>query len=125
MVTAVLALPATANASIIYTLTLTDSANPTYSGTGSITLNTAPFSSGLTSYAAGQYSGLSFTIAGQTFTAPPGTVSAVQFLNGSFYDITFAETIGASPSRYALQTTGGYAFYYNDLQSVAYGTITS
>ena len=122
---AAMVLPAAAHASVVYNLTLTDAASPTYSGTGSITLATAPVANGLSSYASGQYSNLSFTVDGQMFAAPPGTVSAVQFLNGSFYDITFSEQTGTSPNRYALQTTANYAFYYDNLQSSASGTISA
>ena len=125
LILAALVAPAVAHASVVYDLTLTAIANSAYSGTGTITLNNAPAASGLTNYAAGQYSGLSFTIAGQTFAAPPGAVSAVQFLDGSVYDITFAQQIGTSPTRFALATTANYAFYYDNLQSAAYGMISS
>jgi hypothetical protein len=125
LLAAVLAAPGAAHASVTYDLTLTDSSNPAYSGTGTITLATAPNPSGLSMYGTGQYSNLSFTVDNQTFTAPPGTVSAVEFLSGSFYDITFSETIGTTPNRFTLDTTGGYAFYYNNLQSEASGSITA
>jgi len=118
-------LPGVAAAAVVFDLTLTDASNPAYSGTGLLTLDAAPALSGVTNYTAAQVSGLSFNIAGQTFTASPGSVSAVQFLNGTLTDITFAQEIGASPNRYALQTTSGYAFYYNNEQSAAYGTITA
>jgi len=122
---AAFALPGAVNASVIYNLTLTDSSNPAFNGMGSITLNTAPTASGQTDYAQGDFSDLTFTIGGQTFTPALNSVSAVRFLDGAFNDITFSQTIGTSPDRYALMMSGVYAFYYNDLQSVAYGTITS
>jgi len=122
---AAFALPGAVNATVIYNLTLTSLGDPTYSGFGSITLDAAPSASGQTDYALGQFSDLSFTIAGQTFTPSLASVSAVRFLDGSFNDITFSQTIGTSPDRYSLMMSGVYAFYYNDLQSVANGTISS
>jgi hypothetical protein len=118
-------LPSFASAAVVFDLTLTDASNPAYSGVGQLSLASAPTASGVTNYTAAQVSGLTFTVAGQTFTASPGSVSAVQFLNGALNDITFAQEIGASPNRYALHTTSGYAFYYNNEQSAAYGTITA
>jgi len=122
---AAFALPGAASASVIYNLTLTDLENPAYSGFGSITLDAAPSASGQTDYTLGQFSDLSFTIAGQTFTPALNSVSAVRFMDGAFNDITFAQTIGTTPNRYSLMMSGVYAFYYNNLQSVARGTISS
>ena len=118
-------LPGVAAASVTFDLTLTDASAPAYSGTGLLTLDSAPAISGVTNYTAAQVSGLTFTIAGQTFTAPPGTLSAVQFIDGTMTDITFSQQIGSSPDRYELDTTSGYAFYYNNESSAAYGTITA
>ena len=65
---------------------------------------------------------MTFTIDGQTFS---GFATAVQFLDGNFRNATFAESIGSSPFRFALGTTGGFIFdYANDLQDAS-GTITS
>lgn len=122
---AAIALPGVAAAAVTYDLTLTDASNPAYSGTGVLTVDSTPSATGLTQYTASQVSGLSITIDGQTFTAAPGAVSAVQFLNGQIWDITFAQEIGSSPSRYDLQMTSGYQFSYNNEQSNAYGTITA
>lgn len=120
------ALPAAANATVTYTLTLTDATNPTYSGTGTLTLDAAPSTTGQTDYFGAQVSELSFTIAGQTFSlAGGGVYSIVRFVNGALNDITFAQEIGASPNRYSLQTTAGYVFYYNNELSPAYGTMTA
>jgi hypothetical protein len=122
-----LALPGLASAAVVYDLTLTDAASPAFSGTGSLTLASAPTLSGVTNYSAAQVSALSFTIGGQTFnlTDPGVQLSTVQFVNGTLSDITFAEEIGASPDRFALHTTSGYAYYYNNELSAAYGTITA
>ncbi|MGI4755354.1 MAG: PEP-CTERM sorting domain-containing protein [Janthinobacterium lividum] len=112
-----------AHASVTYNLALNGTP---FSGTGAITLATAPTSTGLSNYTAGQFSNLFFNIDGQTFsTATGGAVSAVQFLNGSFYDITFSQQLGNTPNRYSLQTTALFSFSYNNLQSGEIGTITS
>ncbi|MEO6923984.1 MAG: PEP-CTERM sorting domain-containing protein [Bryocella sp.] len=111
---------------ITYNLELTAFSNPAYSGTGSITLGSAPNATGLSNYASGQYSDLSLNIDGQTFTPPAANIGAVRFLNGSIYDILFAEQIGSSPDRFALLgLMGGYVYSYNNLHSIAVGTITS
>ena len=116
-----------ARADVVYTLTLTDPSSSLYSGTGTLSLASAPSASGVTNYSASQVTGLSFTIDGETFAKsdPSATVSTVQFLNGSLTDITFADALGVTPNRFALQTTSGYAFYYNNELSAAYGSITA
>ncbi|HZY62691.1 MAG TPA: PEP-CTERM sorting domain-containing protein [Edaphobacter sp.] len=114
--------------SITYNLTLTPGAGSLYGGTGSITLNAAPSTSGNSDYtqANGGLLDLSFNIDGQTFTLSGATGSTlVRFLNGDLNDITFAETIGTTPYRFTLHTTAGYAFYYNDGQAASYGTFTA
>ena len=120
-----IALPGAASAAVTYNLTLTDASDPTYSGTGVLTVDFAASATGLTQYNAAQVSGLSVTIDGQTFTAAPGAVSAVQFLDGKLRDITFSQEIGASPNRYDLQMTSQYQFSYNNELSNAYGTISA
>lgn len=120
-----IALPGVAAAAVTYNLTLTDASNPTYSGTGVLTVDSAASATGLTQYTASQVSALSIMIDGQTFTAAPGAVSAVQFLDGQLGDITFSQEIGASPNRYDLQMTSQYQFSYNNEQTNAYGTITA
>jgi hypothetical protein len=115
-------------APITYNLTLTPDAGSAYGGTGSLTIDGAPASSGLSTYTVGSSNllGLSFLVDGQTFSLAGATgTTLVQFLNGSIYDITFSQTIGSSPNRFTLNSTGGYVFYYNDLQSASYGTFTA
>jgi hypothetical protein len=116
-----------ARADTLYTLTLTDASNPLYSGTGSLSLTSAPSASGVTNYNASQVTNLSFTIDGETFAKsdPNGQLSVVQFINGALSDITFSDTLGVSPNRFSIASTAGYAFYYNNDASVAYGTITA
>jgi len=114
-----------ARASVIYDLTLTatfdtdNTALSTYNGTGSITLSSAPSATTLSSYSS---SPVTFLIDGESFS---GTATGVQFLDGNFWNATFSEQIGVSPLRFDLQTTSGYAFYYNNETQEAAGTITS
>ena len=125
----VLAIPTQLHASTIdYNLTLTPNAGSAYGGTGTLEIASAPVASGISNYtiANGGLLGLTFTIDGQNFTLGGATgTTLVQFLNGSIWDITFAETLGSSPDRFTLDTTGNYAFYYNDGQSASYGTFTA
>jgi hypothetical protein len=92
-----------------------------------MTLTTAPSASGLTSYTSSQITALSFTIDGQTFTfgGPGSHLSALEFLNGNLYDVTFAQQVGSSPSRFDLQTTSQYQFSYDNELANDYGTITA
>lgn len=125
---AAIALPSVASAAVIYNLTLTDASNSTYSGTGILELNVAaPAGAGQVDYSASQVALLKFTIDGQTFTygGPGSSLSVVRFWNGAFDDISFQQQIGSPASRYSLATTNTYAFYYNNGQSEADGTITS
>jgi hypothetical protein len=120
-------LSAPANASVVYNLTLTATSDSdstplsTYNGTGTITLDFAPGATGQTSYSPA-LEAVTFLIDGQSFA---GNASSVQFLNGSFRNATFSEQIGTSPFRFDLQTSGVYAFYYDNELQVASGTITS
>lgn len=119
--------PGAASAAVVYDLSLTNSSSPAFDGTGTFTLASAPSASGVTSYTASQVSGLTFTIGGQTFsqTDAKAQLSVLQFVNGALTDITFADEIGSSPDRYALHTTSGYAYYYNNELSAAYGSMTA
>jgi PEP-CTERM motif-containing protein len=129
--TAVLALaaPAALHASTVtYDLTLTPSAGSLYGGTGTITLNNAPSTSGISDYtqANGGLLDVTFSIDGQNFSlAGANGTTLVRFLNGSLNDITFAETIGTTPNRFTLDSTSGYAFYYNNGQAASYGTFSA
>jgi hypothetical protein len=116
---ALLAAPAGAYANVLYDLTLTDLSNPTFDGTGTISLTSAPSPTGLSNLGS---AAVTFSIDGQQFS---GTATAVQFLNGAFWNATFSEQIGTTPFRFALDTTNGYIFYYNNEQADASGTITA
>ncbi len=110
--------------SVTYDLTLTDSANSLYSGTGVVTFSVAP-SATYTNYSA-DVTALSFTIDGQTFskTDTLASLSVFEFSQltptASIYDITFSDTVGTS-DRLTLDTTGTYVFYYDNGQKAAYG----
>ena len=116
-------------ASITYNVTLTPNAGSLYGGTGSFTVDSAPASSGISTYRLGAgLTALSFLIDGQTFNLTnytSGSNTLVEFLNGSFRDITFSAASGTSPNRFAIATTSVYMFSYNNLQSASYGTITA
>lgn len=125
----VLLVPTKLHASVMdYNLTLTPNAGSLYGGTGTLEIASAPVSSGVSNYtvANGGLLDLAFSIDGQNFTLGGGTgTTLVQFVNGSLWDITFAESLGKTPDRFTLDTTGNYAFYYNDGQSASYGTFSA
>lgn len=112
-------------ASVIYDLTLTATSDTDgtplamYDGTGTITLSSAPSSTGQTNYTSAT---VTFLIDGESFS---GTATGVQFLDGNFRNAAFSEQIGTSPSRFDLQTTSLFAFYYDNELQEASGTITS
>lgn len=125
LVLAVLGTPAGIYASMIYDLTLTanydSDSTPlsSYSGTGTITISSAPGAAGLSNYGSAP---VTFLIDGESFS---GTATSVEFLNGSFYNASFSEQIGSSPSRFDLQTSGVYAFYYDNELQEASGSIAA
>ncbi len=125
----ILAVPAALHASpITYNLILTGNTPSDFSGTGSFTIESAPASSGVSTYtqaAPATIDALSFFIDGQTFTLAGASNTLIQFVNGNLTDITFSQEIGLSPYRFALHTTSGYAFYYNNEQAASYGTFTA
>jgi hypothetical protein len=124
---ALVAVCAVAHASpITYDLTLT-STDSSFSGTGFITLAAPPSSTTLSSYTNSQVTALSFTIDGQTFSKGDGTSSlgTVEFLDGNFYDISFTDTTGPNTERFTLDTSGVFAFYYDNGQAADYGDISA
>lgn len=124
-----LVVPATLHASpITYNLTLTPGAGSTIGGTGTFTIDGAPAATGNTTYslANNNLSDLSFTLAGQTFSLAGDPDAFVVFQNGVLYNITFAQELGTGTNdRYALHTTGNYAFYYNNEMSLSAGSFTA
>ena len=124
----IVATPATLHAApITYNLTLTPSSGSLYGGTGTLTLDAAPSSSGITDYtqADGKLIDVTFAVDGQNFSLAGATgTTLVRFLNGSLNDITFSQTIGTTPNRFTLNSTSGYAFYYNNGQAASYGSFS-
>jgi hypothetical protein len=120
------AVPAIHASSITYDVTLSPTSGQ-YGGSGTITLASAPAASGLSTYshADGQLQDLTFTINNQTFSLTGDPFATVEFLNGKLYNISFAQTVGSSPNRFTLDTSAVYAFYYNDGQAEAAGSITA
>lgn len=121
-----LIVPATLHASpITYDLTITPGAGSLYGGTGTITLNSAVPATGQVDYtqANGGLLDVTFSIDGQSFSLAGATgTTLVRFLDGQLNDITFAETVGTTPERFTLDSTSGYAFYFNDGQAASYGS---
>ena len=121
--------PATLHASpVTYDLTLTPYAGFSIGGTGTLTIEGAPASSGISIYSAalGNLDDLSFTLAGQTFTLPGDGTAIVEFQNGSLWDITFSQELGkGTNNRFALHTTSNYAIYYNNELNLSAGTFTA
>ncbi len=125
-----LAIPSSLHASsITYNLVMTGNTGSDFSGTGSFTIASAPVSSGVSTYnqtsPSATISALTFNIDGQTFSLAGATNTLIQFTNGVLTDITFSQEIGLNPFRFALHTTSGYAFYYNNEQSASYGSFTA
>ncbi len=99
----VLSAPATLLAdTVTYNLVLTPASGSLYGGTGSITLEGAPSATGLTDYtvANGKLDNVDIRDRRSNLhpcRALPAT-RLFEFLDGELNDITFAETIGASPT---------------------------
>jgi len=107
-----------ARASVTYDLILTDSSNPTYSGTGVVTFSTAPTLT-YTDYS-NDVTALSFTLDdGTTFKLSDtgAALSAFEFESltptATIWDITFTDQIGTT-DRLALHSTSGYTYYYDN-----------
>ena len=113
--------------SFTYDIILTPNAGSLYGGTGVLTVATAPSATTVSTYtqASGALQALTFSIDGQSFLLAGASNSLAQFIDGTLTDVTFAEQIGASPNRFTLDTSGVYAFYYNNGQSVSGGTFTA
>jgi hypothetical protein len=120
------AAPAVHASSITYDVMLTPTSGQ-FGGSGTLTLASAPAASGISTFsqANGQLQGLAFTIGNQDFSLAGYPTATVEFLNGQLYNISFAQTVGASPNRFTLDTSAVYAFYYNDGQAESAGSITA
>jgi hypothetical protein len=121
----VVATPTTLHASVIYDFSLVADPGMPYSGTGFMVLSSTVPSSGQVDFTPGSgLLDLSFTLDGQTFDMHDVGVTGstlVRFLNGAINDITFADQIGVTPYRFALHSTAGYIFYYNNEQALSTG----
>jgi hypothetical protein len=125
-----------------YALNLTQTtgagvATDEFGGTGSVTLALAAPIATYTDYYVSPTNGitsLSFMVDGQSFDL--SDVSAAELSkvliefstitpNTTVWDITFAGNVGTTPNRLELSSTGGYVFYYDDLQKSATGTFSS
>jgi hypothetical protein len=120
------AVPVVHASTITYNVTLTPSSDG-YGGSGTITLASSPAIAGISTFsqANGQLQNLTFTIDNQTFSLAGYPSATVEFLDGQLYNISFAQTIGTSPNRFTLDTSGVYAFYYNNGQSESDGSIAA
>ena len=124
--TLLIAAPTLHASSITYDVMLTPTSGQ-FGGSGTLTLASAPAASGISTFsqANGQLQGLAFTIGNQDFSLAGYPTATVEFLNGQLYNISFAQTVGSSPNRFTLDTSGVYAFYYNDGQAESAGSITA
>jgi hypothetical protein len=123
--------------SVTYDLTLTDPTNSTYSGTGVLTMNVTTPLATYTDYTistADSITGLSFLIDGQAYNlndlTPAQKANVVVAFSeltptAAIWDITFAETVGVTPNRLELASTGGYIYYYDNLQEDTTGTFSA
>lgn len=123
--------------SVTYDLTLTDPTNSTYSGTGVLTMNVTTPLATYTDYTistADSITGLSFLIDGQAYNlndlTPAQKANVVVAFSeltptAAIWDITFAETVGVNPNRLELASTGGYIYYYDNLQEDTTGTFSA
>lgn len=120
------AIPAAQASTLTYDVTLSPTSG-TYGGSGTISLSSAPSEFGISTFsqANGTLQNLSFTIGNQTFSLAGDPSATVEFLDGKIYNISFAQTIGSSPHRFTLDTSGVYAFYYNNGFSESSGDITA
>jgi hypothetical protein len=101
--------------SVTYDVTLSPS-HGFYGGTGTVTLASAPSSSGTTTYSLAnqQLQDLTFTIGDQTFNLTGDPSATVQFTNGRLTSINFVQTVDHAPVRYTLELSRGFDFYGND-----------
>jgi len=121
-----IAAPAVYASAITYDVTLSPTSG-SYGGSGTISLTSAPTEFGISTFsqANGTLQNLSFTIGNQTFSLAGDPSATVEFLDGKIYNISFAQTVGNSPHRFTLDTSGVLAFYYNNGFSESSGDITA
>ncbi len=127
----VAALLATAPALHADSMTYDVTLSPSYGvvgGTGTVTLASAPSSSGTTVFSAekGQLQNLSFAIGDQTFNLAGDPDAWVQFTNGQLTQVNFLQTVDHAPARYTLELFNGFEFYGNDFgHPESYGSFSA
>jgi hypothetical protein len=112
--------------SVTYNVTLSPHSG-SFGGTGTLTLESAPSDLGITVYSQAnhQLDNMTFTLDGQTFSLAGDPGASVEFLNGELWSINFAQTIGSSPDRFTLDTSGVYAFYSNNGRTESSGSFSA
>ena len=108
----------------VYDLFLTPTSG-SIAGTGLLTLDTSVPASGLVSVDLSDVTSVTFNIGGENFGTGYSTysLSALQFLNGSIWDITFSSAVDGN--QISLMTTAQYAFTNGISGTSSSGTITS
>jgi hypothetical protein len=103
-----------------YTLTLTDTANPGYSGTGTLVIVGTPPTSGTDEYCisggcgGGTLTSLTFSVDGFSYSsADPGAgFTSATFTNGTLTALAFGETDGGN-DQLQLPYSGGLTYSFN------------
>lgn len=95
---------------ITYQMTFTSGS---YTGTGTLTLASPPSSSGLTddTLANQQLQGLTFTVAGQTYSFATDPSASVEFVNGHISSINFGKVFNQASGGYTLEFANGFTLY--------------
>lgn len=109
------AAPALHASSITYDITLSPANSTQYAGTGTITLASAPPSSGVATYTIGdqQLQNIIFTIGDQNFYLSGDPSATVTFTNGQLTQINFLQTVNSAPNRFTLELSNGFTLYGN------------
>jgi hypothetical protein len=108
------ALPALHASPITYQMTFTSGG---YTGSGTLTVDSAPASSGTTTYtlANQQLQGLTFTIGSHTFDFSADPSAAVEFVNGQISKMNFSQAAGQTPASYTVEFANGFSLYGSNL----------
>lgn len=109
------AAPAIHASSITYDITLSPANSSQYAGNGTITLASAPPSSGVATYTIGdqQLQNMAFTIGDQNFYLSGDPSATVTFTNGQLTQVNFLQTVSRAPNRYTLELSNGFTLYGN------------
>lgn len=101
--------------SITYDIALSPANSSQVAGAGTITLASAPPSSGVATYtiANQQLQNITFTIGDQNFYLSGDPSATVTFTNGQLTQINFLQTVNSAPNRYTLELSNGFTLYGN------------